>query len=383
MYSIKGRYATALLTIDNLDVEAVSQLYGLLNAVSSEGSNVAIMPDGHPGGSCLVGFTQRFVDGAETRIVPNFVGGDIACGIFAWPIGRDAPDLDKLDGYLRAKYLARATREDEVSRFVTDSDRDLFGEADKRLSQIGGRVLDNAPCRAPAVMQLGTLGGGNHFISLERSENSDMIYLIVHTGSRLFGKAVCKIFQQMAANAHPNGCPHGLEYLSPADVGYEGYLDFMDLGIEFARRNKEVIASEIADFLKLDLLPGAVKTNHNYFDRATRTVRKGAVSAQAGETYLCPINMRDGTFICVGKGNSDWNCSAPHGAGRLMSRGDAKAVLDLAEVRRNLGDLFTTTIDTSLDEAPEAYKGLDFIEEHIVPTGEIVDHLKPIYNFKG
>lgn len=383
MYSIKGRYASALLTIDNLDGEALSQLYGLLNAVSSEGSNVAIMPDGHPGGSCLVGFTQRFLDGAETRIVPNFVGGDIACGIFAWPIGRDAPDLDKLDGFLRAKYLKRATREDEVSRFVTDPDRNLFGDADERLSRIGARVLGKVPCRMPAVAQLGTLGGGNHFISLERSEKTGMIFLIVHTGSRHFGKAVCKVFQQMAANAHPSGCPHGLEYLSPADVGYEGYLDFMDLGIEFARRNKEIIASEIADFLGLDLLPGAVKTNHNYFDRLTRTVRKGAVSAQEGETYLCPINMRDGTFICVGKGNAAWNCSAPHGAGRLMSRGDAKAVLEISEVRRNLGGLYTTTIETSLDEAPEAYKSLDFIREHISPTGEIVDHLLPIYNFKG
>ena len=383
MYAIKGKYASALLTIDDLDGEAVSQLYGLLNAVSSEGSKVAIMPDGHPGGSCLVGFTQRFADDAETRIVPNFVGGDIACGIFAWPIGRDTPDLDKLDKFLREKYLGRATREDAVSGFVSDFDRDMFGEADDRLERIGRHVLGEVACRVPAVMQLGTLGGGNHFISLERSEKTGMIYLIVHTGSRHFGKAVCKVFQQMAANAHPKGCPRGLEYLSPADAGYEGYLDFMDVGIEFARRNKEIIASEIADFLKQDLLPGAVKTNHNYFDRATRTVRKGAVSAQAGETYLCPINMRDGTFICSGLGNADWNCSAPHGAGRLMSRGDAKAVLDLAEVKYGLGDLFTTTINTSLDEAPDAYKGIDFIREHIAPTGNIVDHLKPIYNFKG
>ena len=383
MYSVKGRYASALLTIDNLDGEALSQLYGLLNAVSSEGSHVAIMPDGHPGGSCLVGFTQRFVDEAETRIVPNFVGGDIACGIFAWPIGCDVPDLDALDGFLRAKYLSRATREDAASRFVTDSDRELFNDADERLARIGRHVLGEFACRAPAVMQLGTLGGGNHFISLERSEKSGMLYLIVHTGSRHFGKAVCKVFQQMAANAHANGCPHGLEYLSPADAGYEGYLDFMDMGIEFARRNKEIIASEIADFLKIDILPGAVKTNHNYYDRVTRTVRKGAVSAQSGETFLCPINMRDGTFVCIGKGNAEWNCSAPHGAGRLMSRGDAKSVLELSEIKQNLGGLYTTTIDTSIDEAPEAYKSLDFIRGHISATGEIVDRLIPIYNFKG
>ena len=383
MYTIKGRYASALLTIDDLDVDAVSQLYGLLNAVSSEGSNIAIMPDGHPGGSCLVGFTQRFAEESETRIVPNFVGGDIACGIFAWPIGRKTPDLNALDGFLRGKYLQRAIREDSVSRFVNDADRACFDDADARLARIERMVFGEAPDHVPGIMQLGTLGGGNHFISLERSDKSGMIYLIVHSGSRHFGKAVCKLFQRMAAIAHPTGCQRGLEYLAPSDDGFGGYLEFMDIGIELARRNKEIIADEILDFLKLEALPGAVKTNHNYYDRSTRTVRKGAVSAQSGETYLCPINMRDGTFICIGKGNSDWNCSAPHGAGRLMSRGDAKAVLDIAEVRRNLGDLFTTTIDTSLDEAPEAYKSLDFIKRHIAPTGEIVDHLKPIYNFKG
>ena len=127
----------------------------------------------------------------------------------------------------------------------------------------------------------------------------------------------------------------------------------------------------------------ALLTIDDYFDRVTRTVRKGAVSAQAGEKFLCPVNMRDGTLICVGKGNADWNCSAPHGAGRLMSRGDAKAVLELSEVKRSLGGLYTTTIETSLDEAPEAYKSLDFIRGHITPTGDIVDRLLPIYNFKG
>ena len=383
MYTIDGRFASALLTIDNLDGEAVSQLFGLLNARSSEGSHVAIMPDGHAGGSCLVGFTQRFADEAETRIVPNFVGGDIACGIFAWPIGRNVPDLNALDGFLREKYLQRATREGSVSRFVGDADKACFGEADEKLARIERAVFGENADHVPGIMQLGTLGGGNHFISLERSENSGMIYLIVHSGSRHFGKAVCRLFQRMAANAHPTGCPRGLEYLAPSDDGYGGYLEFMDVGIEFARRNKEIIADEIFDFLKLEALPGAIKTNHNYYDRTMRTVRKGAVSARSGEMYLCPINMRDGTFICVGKGNQEWNCSAPHGAGRLMSRGDAKSLLDLAEVRRNLGNLFTTTINTSLDEAPEAYKSLDFIREHIAPTGEIVDHLKPIYNFKG
>ena len=378
MYTIDGRFASALLTIDNLDGDAVSQLFGLLNARSAEGSHVAIMPDGHAGGSCLVGFTQRFGDEAETRIVPNFVGGDIACGIFAWPIGRKVPDLNALDGFLRGKYLQKATREDAVSRFVGDADTAYFGDADERLARIERMVFGEAPDHGPGIMQLGTLGGGNHFISLERSETSGMIYLIVHSGSRHFGKAVCRLFQRMAAVAHPTGCQRGLEYLAPSDEGFGGYLEFMDIGIEFARRNKEIIADEIFDFLKLEALPGAIKTNHNYYDRSTRTVRKGAVSAQSGEKYLCPINMRDGTFICVGKGNSDWNCSAPHGAGRLMSRGDAKAVLDLAEVRRNLGDLFTTTIDTSLDEAPEAYTSLDFIRTYITPTCEIVDHLNPI-----
>ena len=174
-----------------------------------------------------------------------------------------------------------------------------------------------------------------------------------------------------------------MEYLSPWDDGFDGYLDFMDLGILFARRNKEIMAQEIMEFLKVEEKDGAIKTNHNYYDRAERVIRKGSVSAQKGEKFLCPVNMRDGTFVCIGKGNAEWNCSAPHGAGRLMSRSDAKLILDLESVKATLGDLFTTTIDTSLVEAPDAYKSFEFIREHITPTAEIADHLKPIYNFKG
>ena len=187
----------------------------------------------------------------------------------------------------------------------------------------------------------------------------------------------------MAQLAHPTGCTKGLEYLAPADDGFEGYLDFMDIGIRFARRNKEIMAREILEFLKVEEKGGSIKSNHNYYDREERVVRKGAVSARKGEVFLCPVNMRDGTLVCVGKGNCDWNCSAPHGAGRLMSRSDAKAVLNIESVKATLGNLFTTTIDRSLDEAPDAYKSFDFIRKHITPTADIVDHLKPIYNFKG
>jgi RNA-splicing ligase RtcB len=143
------------------------------------------------------------------------------------------------------------------------------------------------------------------------------------------------------------------------------------------------MAQEIMTFLGVEEKKGAIKTNHNYYDRNERTIRKGAVSAKADELFLCPINMRDGTFICRGKGNNDWNESAPHGAGRLMSRADAKELLDIESVRATLGDLFTTTVDSSLDEAPDAYKSFDFIREHITPTADIVDCLVPLYNFKG
>ena len=224
MYTVKGAYAEALITIDDLDPEALTQLYGLLNAKAAEGSHVAIMPDGHPGKDCLVGFTQRFGEDAEVRLVPNFVGGDIACGVFAWPI---------------------------------------------------------------------------------------------------------------------------------------------------------------MEFLGVDEKGEAIKTNHNYYVRMERTIRKGAVSAKKGELHLCPINMRDGTFICRGKGNGDWNESAPHGAGRLMSRSEAKELFDIESVRATLGNLFTTTVDSSLDEAPDAYKSFDFIRRHITPTADIVDRLVPVYNFKG
>ena len=384
MYTIKGAYAEALITIDNLDPDAVTQLYGLLNAKAAEGSKVAIMPDGHPGKDCLVGFTQTFDEDTEVRLVPNFVGGDIACGVFAWPIGKNMPDLQKLDDFIKRNipngsrgYLAT------VNRFVTDEDRSLFETADERLSKLEVRVFGREQERIPAVMQLCSLGSGNHFISLERSEKTGEIYLLIHSGSRQFGKSVCRLFQKLAADQHPTGNAKGLEYLSPSDDGFEAYLDFMDIGIRLAARNKEIMAQEIMTFLGVEEKDGAIKTNHNYYDREARTIRKGAVSAKKDELFLCPINMRDGTLICRGKGNIDWNQSAPHGAGRLMSRADAKELLDIESVRATLGDLFTTTVDSSLDEAPDAYKSFDFIHEHITSTAEVADRLIPLYNFKG
>ena len=382
MYTIKGEYAGALITIDNLGTDAVTQLYGLLNAKASEGSKVAIMPDGHPGKDCLVGFTQKFDDDAKVRLVPNFVGGDIACGVFAWPIGKDAPDLRKLDDFIK-KNIPNGSRGYSVSvnRFATDEDKAMFAAADDRLAKLETRIFGRVQERIPAAMQLCSLGSGNHFISLERSERTGEIYLLIHSGSRQFGKSVCRLFQKMAADQHPTGNAKGLEYLSPGDDGFEAYLDFMDIGIRLAARNKEIMAQEIMSFIGVEEKDGAIKTNHNYYDREERTIRKGAVSAKKDELFFCPINMRDGTLICRGKGNIDWNQSAPHGAGRRMSRADAKGQLDIESVRATLGDLFTTTV--SLDEAPGAYKRFDFIKGHIEPTAEVADRLVPLYNFKG
>ena len=222
MYAIKGKYAGALITIDNLDPNAVTQLYGLLNAKASEGSKAAIMPDGHPGKDCLVGFTQKFNDDAEVRLVPNFVGGDIACGVFAWPIGTVAPDLRKLDDFIK-KNIPNGSRGYPVSvnRFATDEDKAIFAAADDRLAKLETRIFGREQERIPAAMQLCSLGSGNHFISLERSERTGEIYLLIHSGSRQFGKSVCRLFQKMAADQHPTGNAKGLEYLSPGDDGVE------------------------------------------------------------------------------------------------------------------------------------------------------------------
>ena len=264
MYTVKGAFADALITIDDLDPEALTQLYGLLNAKASEGSKVAIMPDGHPGKDCLVGFTQRFDEDAEVRLVPNFVGGDIACGVFAWPIGMDAPKLQKLDDFIK-RNIPNGSRgyPTSVNRFVNDADRAVFDAADERLAKLEMRVFGREQERIPAVMQLCSLGSGNHFISLERSEKTGEIYLLIHSGSRQFGKSVCRLFQKMAADQHPTGNAKGLEYLSPWDDGFEAYLDFMDIGIRLAARNKEIMAQEIMEFLGVDEKGEAIKTNHN------------------------------------------------------------------------------------------------------------------------
>ena len=308
MYTIKGAYGEAFITIDNLDPEALTQLYGLLNAKAAEGSKVAIMPDGHPGKDCLVGFTQRFGEDAEVRLVPNFVGGDIACGVFAWPIGKDVPDLAALDNFIKCR-IPNGSRgySGSVSRFATEEDIAVLADADARLGRLECQVLGFVQERMSAAQQLCSLGAGNHFISLERSEKTGEIYLLIHSGSRQFGKSVCKVFQKLAADQHPTGNPKGLEYLSPWDDGFEAYLDFMDVGIRLAARNKEIMAQEIMEFLGVDEKNGAIKTSHNYYDRNDRTIRKGAVSAKDGELHLCQINMRDGTFVCLGKGNENWN----------------------------------------------------------------------------
>ncbi len=386
MFEIQGKYARAMLTIDNLDTEAIQQLYNLLNAHSSSGSYVAIMPDGHKGKDCLVGFTQHFENEEDVKLVPNIIGADISCGIFAWPLGKFTPDasvLNRLDAFIKENIPHGKGSVSSGRKYLTEEDVAYFTEEETLLEQEEKRWRSNVRTRDAVADQLCSLGSENHFISLERSATTETTYLIIHTGSRGFGRRICELYQYAAKCNHPHGCPSGLEYLLPSDDGYSGYLHFMEAAIRFSERNKELIAHAILEFLKIEEQPGRISTDHNYYDGQERTVRKGAVSAHKGETFLCPINMRDGTLICRGKGNADWNYSAPHGAGRLLSRSEAKKILNLAEVKKTLGDLFTTTIDHSLDEAPDAYKDADFIKAHIAPTADVVDHLHPIYNFKG
>ncbi len=381
MYTIQGRYAKALVTIDNLEENAVNQLYSLLNAASSYKSKVAIMPDGHTGKNCLVGFTQSFGDDVEIRLVPNYVGIDISCGIFAWPLGNFTPNestLGELDNFIKTNIGVRTP-----CKYLTPEDKKYFHDEDERLLAEEEKFFGKGCSRTPLSSQLCSLGGGNHFISLERSEKSGITYLIVHTGSRYLGKRICELYQAKARLLHSERCLSGLEYLVPGDGAFEGYTHFMDVGIHFSKRNKELIAQSVMNFLKIEEQDGGIFTDHNYYSNKERIVRKGAVSAHKGELFLCPINMRDGTLICVGKGNPDWNYSAPHGAGRLLSRSDARKDLDKELVEENLkySGVFTTTVDTS--EAPDAYKSADFIKAHIEPTADIIDHLRPIYNFKG
>jgi RNA-splicing ligase RtcB len=364
------------------------------------GSKVRIMPDVHSGKGCTIGTTMTIID----KACPNIVGVDIGCGMYTVVLKDKEPDFAKIDEACHYIPSGKCVWEGRKERFdLTDLRCYRSLKDSKRLER-----------------SLGTLGGGNHFIEIDKG-NDGTYYLIIHSGSRNLGKQVAEIYQQIAIDLHmgkekyfkrrdeiirtykeegrkaeiQNALKELKEsfeaqaLLIPEDICWlygsflEDYLYDVKICQQFAKRSRELMAEIIIDRVGLTAGEG-FHTIHNYIDTEEMILRKGAIAAHDGEKVLIPINMRDGSVLAIGKGNPEWNYSAPHGAGRLMSRTKAKESLDMEEYKAEMSGVYSTSVnEATLDESPMAYKSLDDIIDVIKETVNIVDIMKPVFNFKA
>ena len=398
MVTIQGLYNTAVCYTPELEELAANQIKAVCDQAEFAGCKIRIMPDVHAGKGCTIGTTMTIQD----KIVPGMVGVDIGCGMETVELAEHEIDFDKLDDLIR--------KEIPYGREVRDTLHALNAEID--LTQL--RCADQVNLNR-AMSSIGTLGGGNHFIEVDRSEDG-RLFLIVHSGSRHLGTEVAEYYQNEGRRALWGGANYQVqeviaqlkaegrfkeiqktisalreehELSIPKDLAYvegklfEDYIHDMKITQQFAMLNRKAMVDVIMTGMGFTAVE-AFTTIHNYIDTDAMILRKGSVSAMAGEKLLIPINMRDGSLICVGKGNQDWNCSAPHGAGRLMSRRAAFNVLTMEEFKREMEGIYTTCVlPDTLDESPMAYKSMDEIIDQIGPTAEIVERIRPVYNFKA
>lgn len=368
MIELQGKYGnTARIFADTLDSGAEGQIKKLLEQSFVSGSQIRIMPDVHAGAGCAIGTTMTITD----KVVPNLVGVDIGCGMETVKLASTRMNLPVLDSFIHQNIPAGM---------------DIRKRPHKYLAQTR---IDELRCGKHINLQrgelsLGTLGGGNHFIEIDKDDDG-AFYLIVHSGSRNIGLQVAKYYQDAAYKAERSDAERELPYELCYCSGrlLEDYLHDMAIMQEFAALNRRAIVDDILKHCKLKE-DSRFTTIHNYIDLEAMILRKGAVSAQSGETLLIPINMRDGALICEGLGNPDWNTSAPHGAGRLMSRSEAKSSFTLSAYKKEMNGIFSSTVNAkTLDECPMAYKSMDDILAQIAPTAKVMKHIRPVYNFKA
>jgi len=366
MIELAGKYNTAKVFTDNAETSAVAQIQHLLDQPFVADSKIRIMPDCHTGIACTIGMTMTVTD----KVVPNFVGVDIGCGVHVALVKEKRIDFNQLD---------KAAHQVIPSGFNVRSTPHHFND-DIDLTML--RCAKHVDI-GRAILSIGTLGGGNHFIELGQSDD-EQLYLIVHSGSRNLGKNVCEYYQNLAANLlgrTGKGADRVLAYLE--DTYLDDYLFDMEIVQRYADLNRKAIVRELSKQVRFKI-EDQFAVIHNYIDLEMRILRKGAVSAQNGEQILVPMNMRDGSLLCVGKGNPDWNYSAPHGAGRVMSRSEAKKTITLTEYEKAMKGVFSTTVNRStIDEAPFAYKSMPEIIENSSTTMTIVKTIKSLYNFKA
>lgn len=399
MTRIDGLYSSAICYARVMEDEAAEQIRRMCDHEFTEGSRIRIMPDVHAGKGCTIGTTMTVTD----KVVPNIVGVDIGCGMYTVSLGKADIDYVSLDRAVRYIPSGQDVWEGRLERFdLTRLNCYRHLTRSKRLER-----------------SLGTLGGGNHFIEIDKAEDGTK-YLVIHSGSRNLGKQVAEYYQDLAVNLNRGigdyleareeiirtykeqgrrteiqaaldelKCSLNDETTIPKDLCYlEGrylkeYLEDVEICQEFARRSREKMAEIILEKMGLTALD-SFHTIHNYIDTDEMILRKGAVSAHDGELLLIPINMKDGSILARGKGNPDWNYSAPHGAGRVMSRKNARENLSMDEYRKSMEGIYTTSVnEMTLDEAPMAYKRLDDIIDVIQDSVDVIEVLKPIYNYKA
>ncbi|MCL2756977.1 MAG: RtcB family protein [Coriobacteriia bacterium] len=366
MIGLTGEYGTAKVFTDSVESSALTQIEHLLNQEFIEGSKIRVMPDAHAGMGCTIGTTMTVTD----KVVPNLVGVDIGCGM-------ETVLLD--DGRIELAQLDKAIHQHIPSGFDTRQMPHHFVDEIDLVDLCCAKHVD----LKRAALSIGTLGGGNHFIEIDVDDDG-ALYLVVHSGSRNLGKQVCEFYQNVAAralNRTGKGADRALAYLDGQAL--EDYLHDMAIVQQYADLNRKAMVRELENRMKLKVLD-QFSTVHNYIDLDSMILRKGAISARNGEQVLIPMNMRDGSLICVGKGNEDWNFSAPHGAGRIMSRTAAKESITITQFEKSMEGIFSSTVNRStLDEAPFAYKPMEEIIANIGDTVDIVKTIKPLYNFKA
>ncbi|MDR1015258.1 MAG: RtcB family protein [Coriobacteriales bacterium] len=400
MMEVKGAFNSALCYCDELEDTAAEQIRIVCEQPEFADSTIRIMPDVHAGKGCTIGTTMTIKD----KVVPGMVGVDIGCGMETVEIAERDIDYEQLDAVIRSSIPAgREIREDY---HVLNDKIDLSA-----LRCAKSVHLDRAR------HSIGTLGGGNHFIEVDRADNG-ILFVVVHSGSRHVGLEVAEYYQdeaykqlsgnskaqldkviaQLKAEGREREIQSTVKRLKsegvygvtiPKDLAYvsgslfDDYVHDMKIIQSFAALNRQAMTEVILREMGLTRVD-EFTTTHNYIDTDSMILRKGAVSAKAGERLLIPINMRDGSLICVGKGNDDWNCSAPHGAGRIMSRKAAFGTLSMEKYREQMKGVFTTSVtEGTIDESPMAYKGMESIVSHIAPTVDITSRVTSVYNFKA
>ena len=381
MYDVIGKYNKATIYARTVDGDSYAQVLRMCNVKELSGSLIRMMPDMHAAAGCTVGTSMTVTD----RINPSYVGSDIGCGMQVYRVKETELDLAALDRAVRDRIPAGGA---------------IYPRSAPAVKKLPLEELYayGALRRDTVLRSFGTLGGGNHFIEVDRCMDGGLL-LVVHSGSRRLGKDVALYHQRVAFFVSHGVTPEEAlkKRMKVSDIRTrtlpqecflsgeykEHYFSDMDITLRYASASRRHIGEALIDALGLTVLE-EFETVHNYVDTRRGILRKGAVSAEKGERLIIPINMRDGSLICLGKGNPDWNYTAPHGAGRIMKRSDAKARISLSEYREAMKGIYTTSVNEStLDESPMAYRSIDEILDTVGPTVEVLDVVTPVYNFKA